>query len=107
MTESTGGAHRDPGAKVAHIDACLSADSQFRKSAGFDRVELVHQALPGLSLDAIELGMPLLGKELKAPLMGAPMTGGVERGHAINLRLARAAHPNPDRSGPRDRRRPA
>jgi isopentenyl-diphosphate delta-isomerase len=91
MAGPTDASLRDPGSKLAHLDACLSAESQYHKSAGFDRLELVHQALPGLSLDAIDLHLPLLGKELKAPLMVAPMTGGVDRGHTINRRLARAA----------------
>ncbi|MFH1811502.1 MAG: type 2 isopentenyl-diphosphate Delta-isomerase [Pseudomonadota bacterium] len=91
MPDPIDSAHRDPGAKIAHLEACLSEASQYNKSAGFDRLELVHQALPGLSLDAIELGLPFLGKELAAPLMVAPMTGGVERGHEVNRRLARAA----------------
>lgn len=83
--------HRDPESKTAHIDACLNPESQYLKSAGFERYAFVHQALPGLALDSIDLRLSFLGKELKAPLMIAPMTGGVGRGHTINRRLAAAA----------------
>ncbi|MBN2359566.1 MAG: type 2 isopentenyl-diphosphate Delta-isomerase [Deltaproteobacteria bacterium] len=82
---------RDPRSKVAHIDACLSGDVEYRKSAGFDRYELVHQALPELALDQIDLSFTLLDKQIGAPLMVAPMTGGVDRGLDICRRLAAAA----------------
>ena len=82
---------RDPEAKAAHIEACLDPASQYKITAGFESYRFVHQALPGLSLDDISLALPFLGKELKAPLMIAPMTGGVGRGHEINRRLAAAA----------------
>lgn len=82
---------RDPRSKVAHIDACLSDEVEYRRSAGFDRYDFVHQALPELALDQIDLSLSLLGKEVKAPLMVAPMTGGVDRGLDICRRLAAAA----------------
>jgi len=82
---------RNPEAKAAHITACLDPASQYQRSAGFDHYRFVHQALPALALDDISLGLPFLGKELKAPLMIAPMTGGVGRGHELNRRLAAAA----------------
>ncbi|MBI1944326.1 MAG: type 2 isopentenyl-diphosphate Delta-isomerase [Deltaproteobacteria bacterium] len=82
---------RDPGSKTAHLDACLTPAVDYRKSAGFERWDFVNQALPELALDDIELSTSLCGKELRAPLMIAPMTGGVERAHQLNLRLAQAA----------------
>lgn len=82
---------RDPQSKAHHIDACLTDAVEYRKSAGFERWDFVNQALPELSLDEIDLSTSLCGKELRAPLMIAPMTGGVERAHELNRRLARAA----------------
>src|SRR5688500_11996049 len=82
---------RDPQSKAHHIDACLTPAVEYTKSAGFERWAFVNQALPELSLDEIDLSTSLCGKPLKAPLMIAPMTGGVERAWELNKRLAMAA----------------
>lgn len=83
---------RDPSSKGAHIDVCLTDAVEYKtKSTGFARFDFVNQALPEVSLDEIDLTTPFLGKTLQAPLMIAPMTGGIERAWHINQRLARAA----------------
>lgn len=82
---------RDPGSKTQHIDVCLTPAVEYHKRAGFERYDFVNQALPELALDDVDLATQLCGKELRAPLMIAPMTGGVARAHELNLRLARAA----------------
>lgn len=82
---------RDPNAKTDHLDACLTSAVEYQKRAGFERWDFVNQALPDLALEDVDLSTSLCGKGLEAPLMIAPMTGGVERAHALNLRLARAA----------------
>lgn len=84
-------AKRDPQSKGHHIDVCLTDAVEFKKSAGFERWDFVNQAVPELSLEAIDISTTLAGKDLKAPLMIAPMTGGIDRAHEINRRLARAA----------------
>ncbi|HEY1097595.1 MAG TPA: alpha-hydroxy-acid oxidizing protein, partial [Myxococcota bacterium] len=93
MPESEEGAPlvRDPQSKAHHIDACLTPAVEYAKSAGFDRYEFVNQALPEVSLEAIDLRTQLVGKAMQAPLMIAPMTGGLERAPTLNLRLAAAA----------------
>jgi isopentenyl-diphosphate delta-isomerase len=83
-------AKRDPASKGAHIDHCLTTAVEYRKSAGFERYDFVHQALPDLDLGSVDLSVRFLGKPMKAPLMVAPMTGGVDRAHLINQRLAAA-----------------
>jgi isopentenyl-diphosphate Delta-isomerase len=85
------GDKRDPQSKVQHIEACLTPDVEYRKTTGLERYDFVNQALPEVSLEDIDLGCQLAGKELRAPLMISPMTGGVERGGEINRRLARCA----------------
>jgi isopentenyl-diphosphate delta-isomerase len=93
MPESPEGAPlvRDPQSKTHHIDACLTTAVEYTKTTGFERYDFVNQALPELRLDDVDLSLRLLGKPLKAPLMIAPMTGGVERARELNLRLAAAA----------------
>ncbi|OGQ11214.1 MAG: type 2 isopentenyl-diphosphate Delta-isomerase [Deltaproteobacteria bacterium RBG_16_71_12] len=82
---------RDPSSKTEHLDACLTPAVEYSKRAGFESFDFVNQALPELALEDIDLSTSMCGKELAAPLMIAPMTGGVERAHQLNLRLARAA----------------
>lgn len=78
-------------AKLKHVQACLLPDSQYQKSAGFEQIELQHQAASGLNLGDIDITTQFCGKNLKAPLMIAPMTGGTELGTLLNERWARAA----------------
>src|SRR6266478_6644742 len=85
------GNQRSEAAKLRHVQACLRADSQYLKGPGFDKVELGHEAAAGLSLADIDLSTVFLSHELKAPLMIAPMTGGMELGALLNERWARAA----------------
>ena len=66
--------------KADHIDLCIEGDVGFRRKSNlFEEVELVHEALPELSLEEIDLRCSFAGKQLRAPLVIAAMTGGVER----------------------------
>src|SRR5262245_58883501 len=78
-------------AKLRHIEACLLNESQYKKSAGFDAIELVSNSASGLSLTDISLESVFLGRALKTPLMIAPMTGGSKLGAVLNRRWAMAA----------------
>jgi isopentenyl-diphosphate delta-isomerase len=82
---------RDPQAKHRHIDVCLTEPVAYRRTAGFEQFDFVNEALPELSLAGIDLSTTLVGRKMLAPLMIAPMTGGTERGAAINRRLAAVA----------------
>ena len=82
---------RDPQSKLRHIEACLTRPVEYLKTAGFESCELLNEALPELSLADLDLSCELAGRRLRAPLMIAPMTGGTERGRALNRRLALAA----------------
>ena len=66
-------------------------DVEARTPAGWNDIELVHQALPEADLDRIDLSTEFLGRRLKAPLVLAAMTGGHEDAIEINVNLARAA----------------
>lgn len=89
MTTTNG----DIGARKAdHLDLCVSGDVGFRaKTTLFEEVELVHDALPELALDEIDTRTTIFGKELRAPIFIAAMTGGTERARAINRELAKIA----------------
>ncbi len=77
--------------KADHIRINLEEDVSSWLSTGLERLHFVHQALPELDLDAIDLGVTLLGKRLRAPLLISSMTGGTEEARHINRRLAEAA----------------
>ncbi|HEX2672799.1 MAG TPA: type 2 isopentenyl-diphosphate Delta-isomerase [Polyangiaceae bacterium] len=78
--------------KTDHLDLATSGDVGFKRTTTLlECVKLVHDALPDLDLDAIELGSIVLGKRLRAPILIAAMTGGAARAERINLELAAIA----------------
>ena len=78
--------------KADHIRINLEEDVGFdRLTNGLERYYFVHQALPELDLEQIDLSTSFFGKSLRAPLLISSMTGGTERAHAINRTLAAAA----------------
>jgi isopentenyl-diphosphate Delta-isomerase len=78
--------------KSQHLDIAIGEAVGFReKTTLLEHVQLVHNALPELDLDQIDLGVRVLGRSLKAPLIVAGMTGGTERATEINRELAAIA----------------
>lgn len=78
--------------KKDHLDLCATGDVAFRQvTTLLEHVHLVHDALPELSLDELDLSTPLCGKTLRAPLVIASMTGGTEEAARVNLELAALA----------------
>ncbi len=76
--------------KLDHIKwATKLADGPL--SPGFEDIVFVHQALPDLALEEIDISCDFLGRQLTAPLMINAMTGGPPRTKRINRALARAA----------------
>lgn len=80
------------GRKAEHIRICLERDVQARGvSPGFERYALVHQALPEMALEDVDIGTVLAGRTLRSPLLVSAMTGGTPEATEINRNLARAA----------------
>ena len=79
--------------KADHIEIAASGKGDFsdNKTTLLGEVELVHQSLPEMSLDEIDLSTELFGLPLKLPIMISGMTGGTEEASTINRDLARAA----------------
>jgi len=79
--------------KADHLDLCATDDVAFRqRTTLLECVRLVHQSLPEADFDSIDTRVRLLGKELRAPLLIAAMTGGHERAAEINQALASIAN---------------
>jgi isopentenyl-diphosphate delta-isomerase len=79
--------------KAQHLDICLD-HSQYRvetTSSLFQGVRFYHKALPEINVSDISLTTEVLGFEARAPIFISCMTGGSEKGYALNKELAYAA----------------
>jgi isopentenyl-diphosphate delta-isomerase len=79
------------GRKADHITLTVEGDVGYRKNAGFEQFDFVHNALPGINFGDVSLTSVLLGRSFAAPAMIASMTGGYAQGKAINRSLANVA----------------
>ncbi len=77
--------------KLEHINICLNKGVEFSKSNGFEKYELVHNALPEASLSGIDTSTEFLGKAFRLPFFIEAMTGGSPGTEKINRNLAGAA----------------
>ncbi len=78
--------------KVDHLDLCATDEVAFRERTNLlEKVRLVHQSLPDLSMEELDTSVTLLGKKLSAPIVIAGMTGGTDRAGEVNHQLARIA----------------
>jgi len=87
MTKDTNISNR----KDDHIQINLEEDVKSSMSTGLERYQLVHQALPEISLSDVDMSQDLFGKVLPVPLLISSMTGGTEQANLINRNLATAA----------------
>jgi len=78
--------------KGDHIDLCIDGDVGFQRRTNLlEEVELLHDALPEMAVEDVDLSCTIFGRALKAPLFIAAMTGGVDRAEKINRDLASVA----------------
>ncbi|HEY7321030.1 MAG TPA: type 2 isopentenyl-diphosphate Delta-isomerase [Candidatus Binatia bacterium] len=78
--------------KKEHLELCLDPTSVTgRLGTGLDRYSFVHNALPELDIDEIDVSAHFLGKKLHAPILISSMTGGFELARRVNRNLAAAA----------------
>ncbi len=78
--------------KEDHIRINLEEDVTFNQlTTGLERYFFMHQALPEIDLDLVDMAVKVFGKELQRPLLISSMTGGTDRARNINLTLAEAA----------------
>jgi isopentenyl-diphosphate delta-isomerase len=78
--------------KKEHLEICLDTENvSSHSSTGLDRYRFIHNALPELDLDEIDVGTTFLGKKLRAPILISSMTGGFDLARKVNRNLAAAA----------------
>ena len=75
--------------KGEHISRALEIGDS--GSAGWEDVQLVHDALPDSDFDELDLSVEFLGRRIGLPLLISGMTGGHEAALPVNRELAKAA----------------
>lgn len=78
--------------KAQHIDITLNKKvTGDNISTGFESVRFIHNALPEIDFEEIDIKKEFLGKVLKTPFLVSSMTGGAELAETINRNIAVAA----------------
>ncbi|WP_456369917.1 type 2 isopentenyl-diphosphate Delta-isomerase [Geoglobus sp.] len=73
--------------KLDHINICLN-ESVESSYTGFEDVMFIHNSLPEVNYDSVDLQVEFFGKKLNAPFLIASMTGGHPDTYEINRNLA-------------------
>lgn len=74
--------------KDEHIKYALKYQSPYNS---FDDMELIHHSLPDYDLSEIDLRTHFSGRDFDFPFYINAMTGGSEKGRAVNQKLAQIA----------------
>ena len=78
--------------KKEHLEICLDTERVTSSlGTGLEGYRFVHNALPELDIDEIDLSTTFLGKRLRAPILISSMTGGFDLARKVNRNLATAA----------------
>ena len=77
--------------KDDHIQINLDKDVSSNLSNGLEDFRFIHQALPEISLEDVDLGQTLFNKQQPVPVLVSPMTGGTPETARINRNLSIAA----------------
>jgi len=66
--------------KKDHVDVVVKKGkvAQYDNTTGLERFDFVHNALPEISLDEVDLSTMFLGKTMKWPLVITAITGGYD-----------------------------
>ena len=81
--------------KLEHLLICKNYDVEFKdKTTGFEDIELIHNALPEVDKNGIDLSTDVFGKKLNSPLFITAITGGHPAAKEINKQLAIVAEEN-------------
>ncbi|MEM2347271.1 MAG: type 2 isopentenyl-diphosphate Delta-isomerase [Sulfolobales archaeon] len=77
--------------KLEHIEISLREDVEGPLRTWFECVHLIHNAIPELDLNELDLSLTILGRRLTLPLIITGMTGGAPGTEVINAELAKVA----------------
>ncbi len=76
--------------KLDHLKTCAEKDVRTHRNY-WDDIVLMHETIPRVDMDEIELSVEFLGKKLNYPIIIDAMTGGHPVARDVNENLARAA----------------
>ena len=76
--------------KLDHIRICLEQEIESSIPTGFDDITLVHNAVPEINLDDVNIETQFLGHRLRAPIIVTAITGGHQEALPINKHIAQA-----------------
>ncbi len=74
--------------KLEHLLICKNYDVNYKKTTGFEDIELIHRALPEINKEEIDISTEVFGKKLESPLFITAITGGHPSAKNINKELA-------------------
>ena len=77
--------------KADHIRINLEEDVRSSLTNGLEHYRFIHQALPEMNLDEVNLSQTLFKRGVQAPILISSMTGGTAEAGMINRILAEAA----------------
>lgn len=77
--------------KDEHLSLCLEQDVKSSSGTLLNKIQLKHRAIPDIDFSKISLQTDLLNLKISCPILVSSMTGGSDRGDAINEVLARFA----------------
>ena len=77
--------------KLEHLLICKNYDVNYKKTTGFEDIELIHRALPEVNKEDIDISTEAFGKKLESPLFITAITGGHPAAKEINKELATIA----------------
>lgn len=78
--------------KISHLEICRDREvGSKEKTTHLSDVELVHNALPELNFEDLDLSVGFFGKTLSVPIIISAMTGGHPETKKVNENLAKAA----------------
>jgi isopentenyl-diphosphate delta-isomerase len=75
--------------KAEHIEVCIN-ENVFPGYCYWDDIRFIHNALPEVDADDIDMSVEVLGRKLEFPLMVTAITGGFPGATAINRNIAEA-----------------
>ena len=77
--------------KADHIRINLEEDVRSGLTSGLEHYRFLHQPLPEINLEDVDLSLDVFNRRLAAPVLISSMTGGTDKAEKINYTLAEAA----------------
>ena len=76
--------------KKDHLILSLAPSNEAQGGSGLDKIRLIHNALPELNLEDIDISQKIFGCTMATPFLVSSMTAGHQDSMNLNIRLARA-----------------